>query len=92
MAILPYFAPYWCDFAPFVKDLIVAGFPVRVRSPNEFQYDQFLQILKTAYDSVEEPHISRVPEIFGSGAQNITRIPKRENDSLDRDSKKGRLS
>src|SRR5260370_39601698 len=34
MAILPYFALYWSDFAPFVKDLIVAGFPVKVCLPN----------------------------------------------------------
>lgn len=82
VAILPYFTPYWYDFAPFVKDLIIACFPVRARLPNNFQYDQALQILKKAYDSVEEPqngHISRV-------------TPKRASNSLNIDSKlkKGR--
>ena len=89
VAILPYFTPYWCDFAPFVKDLIVACFPAKARLPNDFQYDQALRILKTAYDSVGERHISHVPKVFG--AQSFTRILKRANDSLDRDSKKGRL-
>ena len=60
-AILPYFAPYWHDFAPFAKDLVIACFPVTARLPNDFQYSQVLQILKKAYDSVEEPQIGRVP-------------------------------
>jgi hypothetical protein len=55
--ILPYFTPYWCDFVPFVKDLIIACFPVKACLPNDFQYDQALQILKMAWDSVEEPQI-----------------------------------
>ena len=53
--ILPYFTHYWCDFAPFVKDLIIACFPVKAHLSNDFQYDQALHILKMAYDSIEEP-------------------------------------
>ena len=48
-AILPYFTPYWCDFTPFVKDLITACVP------NTFQYDEALRILKAAYNCVGEP-------------------------------------
>ena len=64
IAILPYFAPYWHDFAPFAKDLIIACFPVKARLPNDFQYNQVLQILKAAYDSVEEPRVlvTRTPK------------------------------
>jgi len=58
--ILPNFAPYWCDFAPFVGDLIKACFPVKPHLRNELQYDQTLQVLKKAYDGVEEP-FDRVP-------------------------------
>jgi len=59
-AILPNFAPYWRDFAPFVGDLIKACFPVTPRLPNEFQYEQTLQVLKKAYDGVEES-CDRIP-------------------------------
>ena len=55
VAILPYFTPYWRDFIPFVKDLIIACFPVSMRLPNEFQYEQVLGILKKAYNTVREP-------------------------------------
>ncbi len=55
VAILPYFTPYWHDFIPFVKDLIIACFPVSMHLPNEFQYEQVLGILKKAYDTVREP-------------------------------------
>ena len=55
--ILPFFTSYWGDFAPFVEDLIIACFPVKARLPNAFQYDQALQILTMAYESVEEPKI-----------------------------------
>jgi hypothetical protein len=41
-AILPYFAPYWHDFTPFAKDLIIACFPVKARLPNHFEYNQVL--------------------------------------------------
>ncbi len=83
IAILPYFAPYWHDFAPFAKDLIIACFPVKARLPNDFQYNQVLHILKTAYNSVEEPQTGRVP---------VTRTLKRGNDSSHRDSKKARMT
>jgi hypothetical protein len=55
VAILPYFMPYWQDFTPFVKDLIIACFPVDACLPNELRYDQALRILKTAYNYVGEP-------------------------------------
>jgi hypothetical protein len=55
VAILPYFTPYWCDFSPFVKDLIIACFSMGTCLPNTFQYDQALRILKKAYNSVGEP-------------------------------------
>jgi len=89
VAILPYFTPYWHDFSPFVRDLIVACFPGKACLSNNFHYDRVLQILTTAYDSVREPQIGHVPKAFG--AQSFTRIPKRASDSLHRDSKKGRL-
>ncbi len=59
-AILPHLAPYWRDFAPFVRDLIKACFPVKPCLRNELQYEQTLQVLKKAYDGVEEP-FDRVP-------------------------------
>jgi hypothetical protein len=55
IAILPNFTPYWCDFAPFVKDLIIACFPVNARLPSELQYERALRILEKAYSAVEEP-------------------------------------
>lgn len=81
-AILPYFAPYWHDFAPFAKELIIACFPVKACLPNDLQYNQVLQILKTAYHFVQEPQ-TRVL---------VTRTPKRGlgSNSSDRDSKKKR--
>ncbi len=48
LTILPYFTPYWCDFTPFVKDLIVLCFLVKASLPITFQYDQALQILTMA--------------------------------------------
>ncbi len=84
IAILPYFAPYWQDFIPFVKDLIVACFPVSMRLPNEFQYEQVLGILKKAYNTVREPtnSINRAAQTSkrpstGSGSLNLCRISKR---------------
>jgi hypothetical protein len=58
IAILPNFAPYWCDFAPFVKELIVACFPVSARLPSELQYGRALRILEKAYRTVEEPLVN----------------------------------
>lgn len=85
-AILPYFTPYWCDFIPFVKGLITTCFSLKPRAPNTFQYDQALQILKAAYDYVEEPsRVPVVPKVFGA-----ERTRKRASKSLDRDLKKGR--
>lgn len=55
VAIIPNFAPYWNDFAPFVEDLIKACFPVKPCLPNKLQYEQALRILKKAHDTVEEP-------------------------------------
>lgn len=55
LAILPNFAPYWCDFAPFVKELIIACFPLNARLPCELQYERALRILEKAYSAVEEP-------------------------------------
>jgi hypothetical protein len=97
VTILPYLTPYWRDFAPFAKDLIMAGFPVKACLSNDFQYNQILQILNTAYDSVGEPqvgHISRIlpmaSKVFGAQRPTMTRIPKRVSNSSDRDFKKGR--
>jgi Fungal protein kinase len=91
LAILPHFTPYWCDFTPFVKDLIITCFPVRPRLPNNFQYDQALRILKTAYNSVGEPaspSCTPVPGVFC--AQCLTWTRRQASNSLDRDAKKGR--
>jgi hypothetical protein len=90
-AILPNFAPYWRDFAPFVGDLIKACFPVKPHLRNELQYEQTLQVLKKAYDGVEEP-FDRVPRAVPQasvGAQ----CSKRPNSSpalSPRDPKKGK--
>ncbi len=90
VAILPYFTPYWRDFTPFVKDLIIACFPVNACLPNDFQYDRALQILKTAYDSVGEPQTSHTSRAQVYDAQCLAWTQKRRSNSLDRDSKKGR--
>jgi hypothetical protein len=55
IAILPNFTPYWRDFAPFVKHLILACFPVDARLPSKFRYEWALRILEKAYNSVKEP-------------------------------------
>jgi len=54
-AILPNFAPYWDDFVPFVEELIIACFPVEPCLPSNLRYKQVLEILRKAYDTVEEP-------------------------------------
>ena len=94
VAILPYFTPYWHDFTPFVKDLIVACFPsLGARVANKFCYDQALQILKTAHNFVGEPHADCDSAFTGMdfGPQCLTRTPKRTSEhDLDRDAKKGR--
>lgn len=91
VAILPYFTAYWHDFLPFVKDLIITCFPVEACFPNDFQYDQALRILKTAYNSVGEPASpghTPTPKVFH--ARRLTQTRRQASDSLDRDSKKGR--
>ena len=69
-AILPYFTPYWQDFIPFVKDLIVACFLVRSSLPSELQYEKALRILKRAYNAVGKPSDSLIAQ--ASWAQNLT--------------------
>lgn len=83
VAILPYFTPYWHDFIPFFKDLIIACFPVSMSLPNEFQYEQVLGILKKAYDTVREPadsiraaQTSKRPTSSG-GSSNLCQVSKR---------------
>jgi hypothetical protein len=82
VAILPYFTPYWHDFIPFVKDLIIACFPVSVRLPNEFQYEEVLRILKKAYNTVREPDDSinratRTSNLKRPSSRNVGMISKR---------------
>jgi hypothetical protein len=93
-AILPYFTPYWCDFTPFVKDLITTCFSLRACVPNTFQYDQALRILKAAYSCVGEPQTGRAqaspshapaPKVFGAQR---TRKRLGASKPLDRDFKK----
>ena len=85
LAILPNFAPYWCDFVPFVKDLIDACFPVNARLPSELQYERALRILEKAYSAVEEPSVAKGSEVIKRQCM------KRPNtDSVHRDTKKGK--
>lgn len=91
ITILPYFTAYWRDFVPFVKDLIMTCFPVKACLPNNFQYEQALRILGTAYSLVGEPaspSYTPAPKVFR--ARCLTRTRRQASDSLDRDSKKGR--
>ena len=67
VAILPNFAPYWRDFAPFVGDLIKACFLVKPHLPDELLYEQTLRVLKEAYDRVEEP-FDQIPRRLELGA------------------------
>ncbi len=84
IAILPNFAPYWHDFAPFVEELIIACFPVKARLPNKLRYEQALGILGKAYDAVEEPscQIHQVIE--------AQRLKRSSSTLLYRNSKRGR--
>jgi serine/threonine protein kinase len=85
-SILPNFTPYWHDFTPFVKDLIVSCFPVTPRFPNEMQYERVLQILEKAYNTVEEPL-----GLTNQVSQALVRPTKRANSSSSsRDPKKAR--
>jgi hypothetical protein len=77
VAILPYFAPYWRDFIPFVKDLIIACFPVSMRLPNEFQDERALEILKKAYNTVREPTNRATQTSKRPRNGNLCRISKR---------------
>jgi hypothetical protein len=85
IAILPNFAPYWSDFVPFVKDLIVACFPVNARLPSELQYERALTILGKAYSAVEEPSVAKGSEVI----ERQLGCTKRPNtDSVHRDTKR----
>lgn len=100
IAILPNFAPYWHDFAPFVGELINACFPVAPHLPNKLHYEQVLRILKNAHDTVEEPLnlTNRVPHssklvLAAEVVQVQVQQSKRANSSpapSHRDSKKGK--
>jgi hypothetical protein len=78
LAILPNFAPYWCDFTPFAKELIVACFPVNARLPSELQYERAVRILEKAYNVVEEPLVIH------------PRMKRPTSDSMYRNNKKGK--
>lgn len=84
LAILPNFTPYWRDFTPFVKDLIVACFPVNAQLPSELQYERALRILENAYSVVEEPLVK------GSGVVHHPCMKRLNSDSIHRKSKKGK--
>jgi hypothetical protein len=85
-SILANLAPYWHDFTPFVKDLIVSFFPVKPSLPNEMQYERMLQILEKAHDTVEEP-LGLTYQVSPA----LVRPSKRANSSsLSRDPKKAR--
>lgn len=92
IAILPNFAPYWRDFAPFVKDLIVACFPVNARLPSQLQYERMLRILEKAHGAVEEP-TNQVSLALARSSELVTRQwPKRPPNPnlLRRDAKTGK--
>jgi hypothetical protein len=86
-AILPNLTPYWHDFAPFVKDLIVSCFPVKPSLPNEMQYEQVLRILEKAYDTVEEPS---GPSLTSQALDHVRPSKRANSISLRRDPKKAR--
>jgi hypothetical protein len=51
------FTPYWADFVPFIREMISACFnsPSQPAEPNSLTYTTMLDILKRAYDVVQEP-------------------------------------
>jgi hypothetical protein len=53
-SLFPTFTPYWADFVPFVRQLISACFPRLPDFTNMLTHDTVLEILREAYDTVEE--------------------------------------
>jgi hypothetical protein len=53
-SLFPTFTPYWADFVPFVHRLISACFPQLPDFTNMLTHDIFLEILREAYNTVEE--------------------------------------
>jgi hypothetical protein len=62
VSLFPTFTPYWADFVPFVRRLISACFPQLPNFTNMLTHDTFLEILREAYDTVEEQHEQSVED------------------------------
>lgn len=54
-SLLAKFTPYWNDFIPYVRQLISTCFPSLPPFSNSFTHDIFLEILKDAYNNIQEP-------------------------------------
>ena len=54
LMITNHFSNYWADFIPFALQLASACFPGKTCLPNQLTHKRMLEILRTAYDQVEE--------------------------------------
>ena len=54
-SLLEKFTPYWNDFIPYVRQLIMTCFPTLPPFSNSFTHDNVLGILKDAYNNIQEP-------------------------------------
>jgi hypothetical protein len=58
-SLLEKFTPYWTDFIPYVRQLILTCFPSLPPFSNSLTHDNVLEILKEAYSNIQEPPPSR---------------------------------
>jgi serine/threonine protein kinase len=76
IAIIPKLTEYWADFAPFITELIEACFPTHPGNPNEFKYEQALEILERAINAVEEPSVAgEIQEVIGRPQKRQRNMP-----------------
>jgi hypothetical protein len=54
-SLLEKFTPYWADFTPYVRQLILTCFPVVPLFNNFLTHDNVLAILQDAYNNIQEP-------------------------------------
>jgi hypothetical protein len=67
------FTPYWEDFKPFVRNLLVKFFPSSPAHPNKITPEDMLAILNEARSVVKEPHAPRDSILSDHPSESVTR-------------------
>lgn len=72
-SLLAKFTPYWADFTPYVRQLILTCFPSLPSFSNSLTHDNVLKILKDAYNNIHEPPSSDASDESEPGASRVKR-------------------